>query len=63
MADIDVVKKGSNLWLWIVLAIVIALVLWYVMAGSGARPSQTGMLLEHSHHAQRLAAGDVLRQV
>jgi hypothetical protein len=47
MADIDVVKKGSYVWLWIILAIVIALVLWYVMAGSGARSTRTGLTLDH----------------
>jgi hypothetical protein len=46
MADIDVVKKGSHVWLWIILAIVIALVLWYVMAGSGARSAQTGFRID-----------------
>ena len=32
MADIDVVKKGSTSWLWIVIAlIVLALIMWFVM--------------------------------
>jgi hypothetical protein len=31
MADIDVVKKGSKTWLWVVIAIVIVLALWFVM--------------------------------
>ena len=31
MADIDVVKKGSRAWLWIVIALVILLALWFVM--------------------------------
>ena len=34
MADIDVVKKGSRTWMWIVLAIVIVLALWFLMAGT-----------------------------
>jgi hypothetical protein len=56
MADIDVVKKGSHLWLWIVLAIVIALILWYVVAGSSARSAQTGMLLDGGGQVGQLAA-------
>jgi len=32
MAEIDVVKKGSKAWLWILLVlIVIALVVWFAM--------------------------------
>jgi hypothetical protein len=46
MADIDVVKKGSHVWLWIVLAIVIALVLWYVMAGSRTRSATAGFRMD-----------------
>jgi bacteriorhodopsin len=46
MADIDVVKKGSSTWLWIVIALVVlALILWYMMSGDPA--PQTGLLLEH----------------
>ena len=45
MADIDVVKKGSSTWLWIVIALVVlALILWFVMSGDPA--PQTGLLLE-----------------
>jgi len=56
MADIDVVKKGSHLWLWIVLAIVIALVLWYVLAGSGARSQQTGLRIDRGARPAPIAA-------
>jgi lipopolysaccharide export system protein LptC len=43
MADIDVVKKSSNTWLWLILAlVVIALVAWFVMGGR--RTTQTGLL-------------------
>jgi len=55
MADIDVVKKGSHLWLWIMLAIVIALILWFVLSGSGGRTAQTGMLLDQSGPLAQLA--------
>jgi hypothetical protein len=48
MADIDVVpKSGRSVWLWIVLAIVIALILWAVIAGmSGGNANRVGELLE-----------------
>ena len=47
MADIDVVKKGSSSWLWIVIALVVlALILWFVMSGDPA--PQTGLLLENN---------------
>jgi len=39
MADIDIVpKERSYTWLWIVLALVILGVLWYVLAGPGNQP-------------------------
>ena len=37
MADIDVVKKGSRAWIWVLLAILLALVLWFVFAGMGTQ--------------------------
>ena len=50
MADIDVVKKGSSSWLWIVIALVVlALILWFVMRGDPA--PQTGVLLENGFPA------------
>ena len=33
MADIDVVKKDSRAWIWIVLALVLAVILWFALAG------------------------------
>ena len=34
MADIDVVKKGSSAWVWVLLALaLVAVVLWFVMSG------------------------------
>jgi hypothetical protein len=57
MADIDVVKKGSHLWLWIMLAIVIALILWFVLAGSHGRTAQTGMLFDAIGQHVQLASG------
>jgi hypothetical protein len=55
MADIDVVKKGSHTWLWIMLAIVIALILWFVLSGSRGTP-QTGMLFDRTGQHVQLAA-------
>jgi hypothetical protein len=35
MADIDVVPKSRrNVWLWIILAIVVALIIWAIVAGT-----------------------------
>jgi hypothetical protein len=31
MADIDVVKKGSRTWLWLLIALAIVLMLWFLM--------------------------------
>lgn len=44
MADIDVVKKGSRAWVWILMLVVLALILWFVMAGSNT--PQTGSMLD-----------------
>jgi hypothetical protein len=37
MADIDVVKRGSRAWIWILVAIILAVVLWFMMAGTEPR--------------------------
>ena len=42
MADIDVVKKGSRSWIWIVLVVILALVAW--LAFRGNRPRTVGQL-------------------
>jgi len=43
MADIDVVKKSSHTWLWILLALVVVLALWFLMSRqSGERASLEG---------------------
>ena len=31
MADIDVVKKGSRAWVWVLMLIVLALILWMML--------------------------------
>jgi uncharacterized protein (TIGR02271 family) len=47
MADIDVVPKSkSNMWLWIIAAIVLAVVLWVIMATMFAdTPERVGQLM------------------
>jgi hypothetical protein len=48
MADIDVVpKRSTNLWLWIILAIVLLAIIWAVMS-NGASDTTVGQL----HHFQ-----------
>ncbi len=43
MADIDIVPKHrSYLWLWIVIALIILAVLWYVLAGNGTPDGTLG---------------------
>ncbi len=36
MADIDVVKKSSKAWVWVLLAIIVLLAIWFFMAGGTA---------------------------
>jgi hypothetical protein len=44
MEDIDVVKKGSMAWLWIVIALAaILVVMWFTMGGGDGTPA-TGQL-------------------
>ena len=55
MADIDVVKKGSSSWLWIVIALVVlAIILWFVMRGDAV--PQAGFLLDNGFTAVAKAA-------
>ena len=56
MADIDVVKKGSNTWLFILIALVLlAVILWFLM-GSNSDVPQTGFHLDASGTADALTA-------
>jgi hypothetical protein len=32
MADINIVRKGTNIWVWVVLLVVLAIVIWAVIA-------------------------------
>jgi hypothetical protein len=44
VADIDVVpKKRSRMWLWILAAIVVALIIWAIVAGMRPGPQQMGV--------------------
>lgn len=43
MADIDVVKKSSRTWLWVVIALAIILMLWFMMAGGGNSTPRTSL--------------------
>jgi hypothetical protein len=56
MADIDVVKKGSRTWLWIVIALAIVVALFFMMRGGQrqGQGSRTGSLLNQG--GQPLAA-------
>ena len=45
MADIDVVKKSSSSWLWILIALIaVALIIWFATRDGSA--VQTGLLLD-----------------
>lgn len=49
MADINVVpKKRTSAWVWIVVAIVVALIVWAVLAGSNAPTQPVGLADEPS---------------
>ena len=50
MADIDVVpKRRTNIWLWIVLPIIVALVMLALMGGfSNDAANRVGKILHHS---------------
>ena len=56
MADIDVVKKSSHTWLWIVIAIAIVLALWFMMAGGGTEPRAGSLINGGQPLAAALAA-------
>ena len=60
MADIDVVKKGSRTWIWIVMLLVLALIVWFLMAGTG--PDVSGSL-ELQEGAVGVTAGHISPEV
>ena len=56
MADIDVVKKGSRAWLWVVILIALALVLWFILGNVRGQRTQTSIHGGQPHHAAALVA-------
>ena len=49
MADIDVVpKRGTNVWLWIILAIVLAAVLFWILGAFSGDTNRMGDLMNSS---------------
>jgi hypothetical protein len=58
MADIDVVKKGSRVWLWVLMLVVLALVLWFAMAGSNT--PQTGFMFDEGGHVHQVAVATLV---
>jgi hypothetical protein len=48
MADIDIVRKErSNLWVWIVLAVVVLLALYFLF-GRGPSEIRSGAIIDHA---------------
>jgi len=47
MADLDVVPKhrSSMMWLWIVIALVVVVALWFAFSGRSQQPARTGQLV------------------
>lgn len=67
MADIDVVKKSSHMWIWVVVGIAILLALYMMMGRGGNRANSgntTGSLRPATHGVEQgvsaLAAPAVL---
>jgi bacteriorhodopsin len=59
MAEIDVVPKSrSNIWLWIIVALIVVAILWVVMSRmSGTSANRVGELLDPMRSAiEALAA-------
>jgi hypothetical protein len=46
MTEIDVVKKSSRVWLWIVMAILVLAALFFMTRG-GSDNTRTGHLIDH----------------
>jgi hypothetical protein len=42
MADIDVVRKRSNAWVWIIALIAMALVIWALLAAFATNTNEPG---------------------
>jgi bacteriorhodopsin len=58
MADLDVVpKRGTKLWLWVVLAVVIIAILWMAF-GRRSSPA-TGQMHDNSGHLMPSASAAI----
>jgi hypothetical protein len=60
MADIDVVKKGSRTWLWILVALAVVLLAWWFLSRSprGPRTAHIAPRGGHPAHASAIARSD-----
>lgn len=60
MADIDVVpKRGTKLWIWIVVALAVIVILWFMLSRN--RPSSTGRMEDAGHQRSAVASVTVRR--
>jgi len=48
MADIDVVKKRTSVWPWVIGLLLLVLIVWAVISMTGTPPGRTGALLPPS---------------
>jgi len=55
MADIDVVKKGSRTWLWVLIVLAALVLLWFFMANDGTTAQQTGQRIMEGGQPQLAA--------
>ena len=63
MAEIDVVKKGSRAWVWVLMLIALAVLLWFMFAGG---TNQSGFMMDEGgqpHLAAAFASDAVTRIV
>ena len=56
MTEIDVVKKSSRAWLWVLIALVIIAVLFFLVRGGG---NDTGPRRAVDHHGQPFGGADI----
>jgi len=48
MADIDVVKKRTSVWPWVIGLLLLVLIVWVVISMAGTSPARTGALVPQS---------------
>lgn len=56
MADIDVVKKRTSVWPWIIGIIVLALIVWWIAAAMTGSSTGTGTAPVSLLHAPEVSA-------